>query len=109
MKVDALSRFFISLQHKLFYVVLALARFNLYANSYIFLFQKAFDTRRARGGNWAWRAEVVGIAVFWTWYGRVLYNTGSWQNALVYLLISHVVPSPLHVQVSLDNFVNRPA
>jgi delta8-fatty-acid desaturase len=83
---------------------MAFARFNLYANSYVYLIQKATDTKRARGGTWAWRLEVLGIAFFWTWYGRVLYGTGSWQTALAYLLVSHIVPSPLHVQVSRDRF-----
>jgi delta8-fatty-acid desaturase len=50
---------------------------------------------------WAWRLEVLGIVFFWSWFGRVLYGTGSWQNALIYLVISHVVTSPLHVQVSV--------
>ncbi|RXW15774.1 hypothetical protein EST38_g10088, partial [Candolleomyces aberdarensis] len=104
MVFDRFAKFLISLQHKLFYIVMAFARFNLYANSYVYLFQKASDTKRARGGTWAWRLEVLGIAFFWSWYGRVLYGTGSWQTALAYLLISHIVPSPLHVQIVLSHF-----
>ncbi|KAJ3504882.1 hypothetical protein NLJ89_g7709 [Agrocybe chaxingu] len=104
MKFDAFAKFFISLQHKLFYVVMAFARFNLYANSYTYLYKKAFDTRRARGGSWAWRLEVAGIVFFWAWFTRVLVGCGSWQKALVYLLVSHVVTSPLHVQIVLSHF-----
>ncbi|TEB35188.1 delta 8-sphingoloid desaturase protein [Coprinellus micaceus] len=104
MKFDLFARFFISIQHKIFYIVMAFARFNLYANSYTYLYQKAFDTKRARGGMWAWRLEVLGIVFFWSWFGRVLYGTGSWQNAVIYLVISHVVTSPLHVQIVLSHF-----
>ncbi|KAF5337416.1 hypothetical protein D9611_003148 [Ephemerocybe angulata] len=104
MAFDWAARFFISMQHKLFYVIMAFARFNLYANSYTYLYQKAFDTRRARGGAWAWRLEVLGILFFWTWFGYVLYGTGSWQNALAYIMVSHVVTSPLHVQIVLSHF-----
>ena len=105
LKLDQFSKIVLSVQHKLFYLIMAFARFNLYANSYSFLYQKAFDTKRARGGNWAWRLEVAGILFFWSWFCRVLYGCGSWQMALAYFLVSHVVTSPLHIQViELLNF-----
>ncbi|KAH9487001.1 Delta 8-(E)-sphingolipid desaturase [Psilocybe cubensis] len=104
MKLDAFAKFLLRVQHKIFYLVMAFARFNLYANSYTYLYQKAFDTKRARGGWWAWRMEVAGIAFFWVWFGRVLYGCGSWQMALAYLLVSHAVTSPLHVQIVLSHF-----
>ena len=99
LRLDQFSKIVLALQHRLFYVIMAFARFNLYANSYSYLYQKAFDTKRARGGNWAWRLEVAGIIFFWTWYGTVLYGCGSWQKAVAYLLVSHIVTSPLHIQV----------
>ncbi|KAF7334410.1 Delta 8-sphingoloid desaturase protein [Mycena venus] len=101
---DRFAKFFIQIQHRLFYIVLALARVNLYASSYPFLARKAFDTKRARGGRWAWWLEVVGIIVFWYWYGRVLANCGSFKAGLAYLLISHVAASPVHVQIVLSHF-----
>ncbi|PPQ87028.1 hypothetical protein CVT25_000005 [Psilocybe cyanescens] len=104
MKFDRFAKVVLSVQHKLFYIVMAFARFNLYANSYTYLYQKAFDTKRARGGWWAWRMEVIGIMFFWTWFGRVLYGCGSWQTALAYLIVSHAVTSPLHVQIVLSHF-----
>lgn len=99
MYFDRFAAIFIAIQHKLFYVVMAFARFNLYANSYSFLFRKAWDTKRARGGRWAWSLEIAGLLFFWMWFGAVLYGCGTWKKALVYLLISHAVTSPLHVQV----------
>ncbi|KXN83858.1 Delta(8)-fatty-acid desaturase [Leucoagaricus sp. SymC.cos] len=104
MPFDKFAKIAISIQHRLFYLVMMFARFNLYALSYSFLFKKAFDTKRARGGRWAFRAELCGLCFFWYWYGSVLYGCGSWQKAVVYLLISHVVPSPLHVQIVLSHF-----
>jgi sphingolipid 8-(E)-desaturase len=105
MAFDAPARLFISLQHKLFYVVMSLARFNLYALSYGHLFKRVINEgfrgkRRARGGQWAFTAEVTGIVFFWIWFGRVLYGCGSWPKAIMYLLVSHIVTSPLHVQVT---------
>ena len=99
MAFDRFAAFFVSVQHKLFYVVMAFARFNLYANSYSFLFQKAWDKKRSKGGRWAWSLEILGLAFFWYWYGSILSGCGSWKMALAYLMVSHVVTSPLHVQV----------
>jgi delta8-fatty-acid desaturase len=78
---------------------MAFARFNLYVNSYSFLFKGAWVTKGPRGRRWAWRLEILGLVFFWTWYGSILYGCGSWGKALAYLLVSHVVTSPLHVQV----------
>jgi sphingolipid 8-(E)-desaturase len=100
MPFDRASAFFLSLQHKLFYVVMSLARFNLYRLSYEFLIKKAISPKKAKNAQWSFWLEVAGIAVFWTWYIRVLRGTGSWQSALGFLLISNIVPSPLHVQVT---------
>ena len=101
MKFDSISRLFIQVQHVLFYVVMSLARFNLYANSYAFLAKHCRDSSFARGGKWVWWCEVFSLAAFWLWYGAVLWGCGTWKKVLGYIIISHVVPSPLHVQVRL--------
>ena len=97
---DIFGKIFISIQHKLFYVIMSLARFNLYVQSYTFLGKTAFQAPRAEGGRWWWWTEIFCLVLFYCWYGAVLVGTGSWKNALLFLLISNVVPSPLHVQVS---------
>ncbi|KEP53126.1 delta 8-sphingolipid desaturase [Rhizoctonia solani 123E] len=98
---DAVSKIFLSVQHKLFYVVMSLARFNLYANSYGFLIKSGISQGR-RG--WTWWLEVVGIVFYWTWYINVLKGCGDFKTGLGFFLISHVVPSPLHIQIVLSHF-----
>lgn len=99
MAFDAFGKLVVSIQHKLFYVVMSLARFNLYANSYAFLAKTAFQPSKAKGGRWWWWSEVACIGLFYCWYIPVLKGCGSWQKALGFSLVSNVVPSPLHVQV----------
>ncbi|BEJ15199.1 hypothetical protein CspHIS471_0409660 [Cutaneotrichosporon sp. HIS471] len=97
---DAPSRFFLNFQHRLYYIVLSLARFNLYALSYGFLLLKA---RR----NGFFFLEVAGLAFYWTWYGlllRAVSSFGGWRMALAYMLISHICASPVHVQIVLSHF-----
>jgi delta8-fatty-acid desaturase len=101
MLLDKFASFVLPFQDKLYYIVMSLARFNLYANSYAFLAKRAFAGKRDRGGKWTFWLEVICLILFWTWYIPVLKGTGSWKSALAYLFITNMVPSPLHVQVLL--------
>ncbi|WVR03168.1 hypothetical protein IAU60_000159 [Kwoniella sp. DSM 27419] len=98
MTLDIPSRFLISVQHKLYYIVLSLARFNLYAQSYIYLLGP-----KPKHDNF-WRYEIAGIAFYWLYYGAILRSLRSWQMSLAYLLVSHVAASPVHVQIVLSHF-----
>lgn len=99
---DFAARFIIPLQHKLFYVLMLFARFNLYRLSYVSMFYKLFERRRARGGRWAICLEIIGIIFFWGWFGGiVLRGCGSWKMAMAYAFVSHAATSFLHVQVRL--------
>ena len=90
---DAPARIFLKAQHQLYYIVMSLGRFNLYANSYGFL------TLKAKRDRW-FVVETTFLAIFWTWYGALLASCPTWGVRIGYLLISHIVTSPLHVQVS---------
>ncbi|WFC99991.1 sphingolipid 8-(E)-desaturase [Malassezia yamatoensis] len=95
---DAFARVLIRFQHKLYFFIMSLARFNLYALSYTFLLM------RARRDRWFW-LETSGLVGFWTWFaGGVLSSLPSWGMVVGYLLISHICASPVHVQIVLSHF-----
>lgn len=95
---DAAARVLLRFQHKLYYVIMSLARFNLYALSYSFLLL------RARRDRW-FALECAGLVCFWTWFGAgVLRALPSWGLVVGYLLVSHVCASPVHVQIVLSHF-----
>jgi len=96
MAFDAFSKFMIAVQHKIYYVVLSLARFNLYANSYGYL-----AGPKPKHDNF-WKLELTGVACFWMYFGGMLWAQRSWQMRLGFLLVSHIAASPVHVQVSLS-------
>ncbi|KIY63396.1 delta 8-sphingoloid desaturase protein [Cylindrobasidium torrendii FP15055 ss-10] len=104
MDFNAFAKVIVSIQHKLFYVVMLFARFNLFVLSYGSLYRRAYDTKRARGYGWAWGAEIVACTAYWCWFGRVLVACGSWQRALSYLLVCFATTSPLHVTLVLSHF-----
>ncbi|KAK4156438.1 hypothetical protein C8A00DRAFT_30725 [Chaetomidium leptoderma] len=104
MEYDAAARFFIALQHRLYYVLLLFGRFNLYRLSWVHL----LAGQGPRHGAAAWHRwlEMAGQVFFWAWFGYgVLYRSidSNW-NRLVYVLVSHAVTTPVHVQITLSHF-----
>ncbi|GAA5824740.1 hypothetical protein JCM11251_005322 [Rhodosporidiobolus azoricus] len=100
---DIFARYVIPHQHKLWYPIMMLARFNLFALSYGFLAK-----------NWPGRRsplfklrlyEIACIAIFYAWFGYgVLRAIEKPTDRWVYLVVSFMVTSPLHVQIVLSHF-----
>lgn len=98
MLFDRAAKLLVALQHKLYYIIMGLARFNLYAQSYIYLIV------RAQRDFW-WYLELSLLPFYWVWmWNCILKPQPSWGSRIVWLLISHVVASPLHVQIVLSHF-----
>jgi len=89
------------MQHKLYYFIMSLARFNLYANSYVSLWKRGI-VQGKRG--WPWWSEIVGVTIYWTWYIQLVRGCGDWKRSLGFILVSHMTASPLHVQIVLSHF-----
>ncbi|EER25550.1 linoleoyl-CoA desaturase, putative [Coccidioides posadasii C735 delta SOWgp] len=104
MKYDLFAQFLIRYQHYLYYPILLFGRFNLYRLSWEYLLLRQAPRR---GPAW-WHLwfEVVGQVFFWAWYGYgvVYLNIPDWRNRLVFILVSHMVQGPLHVQITLSHF-----
>ncbi|KAJ5334612.1 hypothetical protein N7541_004454 [Penicillium brevicompactum] len=104
MTYDAPARFFLKIQNYSYYPIMMLARFNLYALSWEYLLKR--QAPRKGPAWWHLYFELAGQVFFWTWFGYgVMYKTlPDATSRIVFLLISHVVPSPLHVQITLSHF-----
>ena len=98
--LDFLARAVIPLQHYLFYVILSLARFNLYRLSYAHLIGLIVYPKKRNPFPWHFWLELIGLGVFYYWYTGVLRGIPDWSTRIAYVLITNIVPSPLHVQVS---------
>ena len=104
MAYDAFAQFALRYQHYLYYPILTLGRFNLYVLSwqYILLGQGP-----RKGPAWWHRyLELAGQIFFWYWFGyRLLYlSLADTTTRVLYLLISHAVTMPVHVQITLSHF-----
>jgi delta8-fatty-acid desaturase len=104
MHYDAFAKFMVRYQEYLYYVILCFGRFNLYRLSWVYLLT---GQGPRKGPAWWHRYfEIAGQIFFWTWFGYgVVYKSipGGW-NKLAFVLISHAITMPLHLQITLSHF-----
>ncbi|KAJ3958435.1 hypothetical protein N0V92_004995 [Colletotrichum tropicale] len=104
MTYDAAAKFFLSMQSYLYYPIMCFGRFNLYRLSWDHLI---FRRSPKKGIAW-WHhwLEVAGQVFFWAWFGYgVVYKSipNNWDR-FVFVMVSHVLQSPLHCQITLSHF-----
>lgn len=104
MTYDAAAKILLRIQAWTYYPFLALGRFNLYVLSWQFL----LTGRSPKKGISAWHRwiEMVGQVFFWYWFGYLMVYKSipdAWSR-FVFVMISHVASSPLHVQIVLSHF-----
>lgn len=95
-ETDAIARALVSVQHWLYYPVMALARFNLYAQSWLLLLSSEHVPYK--------KLEVVGMLSFAVWFGALLSCLPTWGEVVSYLLVSHSLAGILHVQICISHF-----
>ncbi|KAK9321069.1 fatty acid desaturase-domain-containing protein [Lipomyces orientalis] len=103
-ELDAVAQVMVRIQNWTYYPILCFGRFNLHRLSWEYL----LIGKSPRHGQAAWLRyyEIVGVIVFWYWYGyRLLYlQLPSMSDRIGYVLVSHIATMPLHVQVTLSHF-----
>ncbi|KAI4120622.1 MAG: hypothetical protein LQ338_006882 [Usnochroma carphineum] len=104
MTYDSVAKFSVRYQHLLYYPLLMLGRFNLYVLSWEFLL-RGLGPRKGIAWWHRW-FEIAGHVFFWTWfgYGIVYRSIPDAYSRFVFVLISHMVTGPLHVQITLSHF-----
>lgn len=93
---DAASRFFVTYQHYLYYIVLSFGRFNLHRLSFVHLLTEKNVRNR--------KLELSGITVFFIWFGTLLSYLPTWKIRVAYVFVSYMLTFPLHVQITLSHF-----
>ena len=107
MSYDLVARAAIRVQHCSYFFLLLFGRFNLYVLSYTHLLSQLLHPRASFRGpaRWHHRLEILCVLGFWLWFGYgILYLSVPASHRLTYLLISHLVTSPVHAQIALSHF-----
>ncbi|TKX21675.1 Delta 8-(E)-sphingolipid desaturase-1 [Elsinoe australis] len=104
MTYDPFAKFMIKYQHYLYYPVLTMGRFNLYRLSWEYLI---LGLGPRKGPAWWHRwFEIAGQVFFWTWfgYGIVYKSIPTASGRFAFVMVSHMITMPLHVQITLSHF-----
>ncbi|KNE58818.1 hypothetical protein AMAG_04364 [Allomyces macrogynus ATCC 38327] len=98
MVFDAAAKVLVRVQHYSYYLIMAFARFNLYAQSFIYLATDT-DTNKNR------TIELTGLVLFWAWFGTLMsYLKADPAGLIVFVLLSHATTFLLHLQITLSHF-----
>lgn len=96
MHFDRAAAFFVKWQAKLYYIVLAFGRFNLYVQSWDFVLNHDQVFHRT--------LEISCMLGFWAWFGFVLSYMPSAWHIFGFIMVSHLVTFILHLQITLSHF-----
>ncbi|KAM0747773.1 fatty acid/sphingolipid desaturase [Meredithblackwellia eburnea MCA 4105] len=89
-------------QHKLYYLIMTIARVDLVKRSYKFL--ATTIPVRASPNSFLWKYEIAGLMIFWCWFGRLLYGMPGWGTRFLFLYVTYATTSPQHVQIVTSHF-----
>lgn len=91
-ELDSIAKFLVSKQVYLFYPIMTVARFNLYAQSLMWSLSN---------GSWL---DLLTLIAFYVWF---LIFAFSGPSPLMYIYVSHAVTALLHVQICISHFAEQ--
>ena len=98
MTFDRVARWLVSIQHYSFYPIMAVARFNLYAQTLILI---------AKSKEMSFGRKVLELGVmgaYFAWLGALVSCLPGAAEKAAFLLLSHAVGGIIHVQICLSHF-----
>lgn len=101
---DAAADVLVQFQTFTYYPIMAVARFNLYFLSWTHLISRRSITKGSAA--WTRHVEILAITcyIFLYFYVLLWCSIPTWWNRAVFLLVSHLVTMPLHVQITLSHW-----
>lgn len=104
MTYDPFAKFMLQYQQYLYYPILLFGRFNLYRLSWEYLILGQGPKRGP--ASWHRWLEITGQLFFWYWfgYGVVYRSIPTAAGRFTFVMISHLITAPVHVQITLSHF-----
>lgn len=101
---DAFADIAVQYQKYTYYPIMGIARFNLYILSIHHLINA--PSSRSKITSWVRPTEIAFIACYWFWFGYLLLwlTLPDWFTRIAFVLISHIITFPLHVQITLSHW-----
>lgn len=101
---DTFAGVAVQFQHYLYYPIMCIARFSLYLLSWIFLLSN--KAPKLGAAAWTRPTEILFMFGYWYLFGYcLLWKTiPTWTLRVAFVLVSHFVTMPLHVQITLSHW-----
>jgi len=94
---DAFGKFFVPMQHHLYYPIMGVSRFNLYAQSILLHFRDEVIPFRV--------LDLLSIIFYWSWHIALLSQLSSFSRVFIYVFFSHFFgPGLLAIQITISHF-----
>ncbi|KAL8996517.1 MAG: hypothetical protein Q9169_003984 [Polycauliona sp. 2 TL-2023] len=101
---DKAAEFAIPYQRYTYYPIMGIARFNLYILSWCHLLSRRSTTLGS--SKWTRPTEICFMSIYWFLFGYCLVwrSIPTWTLRIIFVLVSHVITMPLHVQITLSHW-----
>ena len=89
-----------------YYPIMGIARFNLYLLSWLHVLSSKSSGLGSSKAWWIRPTEILFMLCYWYIFGyRLLLCTlPTWYTRVAFVLVSHIVTMPLHVQITLSHW-----
>ncbi|PTD13293.1 Delta 8-(E)-sphingolipid desaturase [Fusarium culmorum] len=103
---DAAADFLVPFQKYTYYPVMGIARFNLYLLSWLHVLSKKSSQLGKSRAWWIRPTEITFMCCYWFLFGYCLLWRGlpDWTTRVAFVLVSHIITMPLHVQITLSHW-----
>ncbi|RSM04660.1 hypothetical protein CDV31_009985 [Fusarium ambrosium] len=103
---DAAADFLVPYQKFTYYPVMGIARFNLYLLSWLHVLSEKSSSLGKSRAWWIRPTEITFMACYWFLFGYCLLwrSLPDWTTRVIFVLVSHIVTMPLHVQITLSHW-----
>ncbi|RFU76427.1 fatty acid desaturase [Trichoderma arundinaceum] len=103
---DAVANAIVPYQKYIYYPIMAIARFNLYLLSWLHLLSGKSSSLGSTKAWWIRPTEIAFCSCYWFFFGYCLIwrSLPTWTIRVAFVLVSHIVTMPLHVQITLSHW-----
>ncbi|KJR87455.1 delta8-fatty-acid desaturase [Sporothrix schenckii 1099-18] len=103
---DAVADYMVPFQKYTYYPIMGIARFNLYLLSWLHVLSAKSSALGRSTAWWIRPAEMAAMSAYWFLFGYCLLWRAlpDWTTRVVFVLVSHIITMPLHVQITLSHW-----
>lgn len=103
---DKVAEIMVPYQRYTYYPIMGIARFNLYLLSWLHVMSKKSSSLGGSKAWWIRPTEIAFMSCYWFIFGYcLLWRTlPTWTIRVLFVLLSHIITMPLHVQITLSHW-----